>query len=68
MKHEALGRLMDRWTADIEFRSALRRDPLAAIESAGLQLSEDEVAAVKAVDWSLSDEELAARTSHMPIV
>ena len=65
MNHEALGKLMDRWASDAAFRTAVRADPLAAIERTGLQLSEDEKAAVKAVDWSLSDEELVARTSHV---
>ena len=65
MNHEAFGKLMDRWTGDAAFREAVRLDPLAAIENAGLQLSEDEKAAVAAVDWSLSDQELAVRTSHI---
>lgn len=58
MNHEALGKLIDRWTSDVEFRAAVRRDPLAAIAAAGVRLTDDEKAAVSAFDWSVSDADL----------
>lgn len=64
MNHEALGKLMDRWSSDAVFRAAVRSDPLAAIANTGLQLSDEEKAAVQAVDWTLSDQELVTRSSH----
>jgi putative modified peptide len=67
MNHEVLGKLMDRWTSDAQFRAAVRANPLQAIEQAGVELSDDEKAAVAAVDWTLSDQDLAARASHIMI-
>ena len=55
MSHEALGKLLDRWIAEPEFRAAVKENPLAAIAAAGVTLNEEEQAAVAAVDWSLSD-------------
>lgn len=65
MNHEALGKLMDRWSSDAQFRAAVRANPLGAIADTGLQLSDEEIAAVQAVDWSLDDQELVSRASHV---
>lgn len=64
MNHETLGKLMDRWSSDPQFRAAVRADPEGTIAGTGLQLSEEEMAAVQAVDWSLDDQELVGRVSH----
>ncbi len=65
MNHETLGKLMDRWSSDAQFRAAVRTNPLGAIADTGLQLSDEEMAAVQAMDWSQSDEELVSRVSHV---
>lgn len=64
MNHEALGKLMDRWSNDAVFRAAVRSDPLGAIAGTGLQLSDEEMAAVQALDWTVPDQELVGRISH----
>lgn len=65
MNHETLGKLIDRWSNDAQFRAAVRANPLGAIADTGLQLSDEEMAAVQSLDWSLSDQELVRRTSHL---
>lgn len=65
MNHETLGKLMDRWSNDAQFRAAVRANPLGAIADIGLQLSDEEMAAVQSLDWSLNDNELVSRTSHV---
>jgi putative modified peptide len=55
--------LIDRWISDEAFRTALQRDPQAALRDAGISLAPDEQEALKAVDWSHSDDELTARVS-----
>lgn len=65
MNHETLGKLMDRWSNDAQFRAAVRANPLGAIAETGLKLSDEEMAAVQAVDWSLDDQELVGRVSHV---
>ena len=63
MSRQAIETLVEKWMEDTSFRSAIRKDPEAAIRGTGLELSADEWAAVRNIDWSLSDEELTARTS-----
>jgi len=63
MKRELVEGLVERWTADADFRAAVRKDPEGAIRAAGLELSDAEWAAVRNFDWSVSDEELLARVS-----
>jgi hypothetical protein len=63
MARESMGKLLDRWVADANFRSAIRRDPEAAIKQAGIELDTDTLAAVRNIDWTLPDEELQARVS-----
>jgi hypothetical protein len=66
VNQEVIGRLMDRWTTDAQFRAEVRADAVTAIERCGLTLNDDERAAVVAIDWSVSDAQLAARVSHLP--
>jgi hypothetical protein len=61
---EGVAKLIDRWTADAQFRAQMRANPLDAIQRAGVVLSEEQKAALEAIDWSLSDAELTARASH----
>ncbi len=63
MSRESVEQLVDRWTNEPAFRSALRQDPEGTVRGSGLELSETELAALRNVDWSLSDEELSERIS-----
>jgi hypothetical protein len=65
MSRQAIEALVEKWMEDTSFRSAVRKDPEAAIRSTGLDLTADEWAAVRNIDWGLSDEELTARSSAM---
>jgi len=67
MGREMMEALMEKWTADPEFREGLRKDLEGTIRAAGLELSEDELRALKAVDWTLSDEELGNRASKAAV-
>ena len=64
MNERVIEKLMDKWSKDGAFRDAVRRNPLKAVEGAGIALSDEEKKAVSALDWTLSDEELASRASH----
>jgi hypothetical protein len=55
--------LIDRWIKDQEFRTALQRNPAAAVREAGISLTPEEQEALTAADWSQSDGELTARVS-----
>ena len=58
---ETTGRaVLDRWSEDPGFRSALRADPVTAITGIGVELTDDDREFLAAVDWTLSDEELEA--------
>ncbi len=61
MSYEAIGKLMDRWVNDPNFRTELRKDPATAVRESGAQLNKEELAALKQVDWNCSDEELKTR-------
>ena len=63
MSRQSIEALVEKWMEDTSFRSAIRKDPEAAIRATGLELTTDEWAAVRNIDWSLSDEELTARSS-----
>lgn len=63
MSHETVGKLVDRWMNDAEFRRALRADPEGTVKRSGFELGADEWAALRAIDWGLSDEQLRARAS-----
>lgn len=63
MSHEEIGKLMDRWLEDREFRKALRKDPEGALKNMGSKLTPEEWGALKKIDWMLSDEELESRVN-----
>ena len=63
MSREALEALVEKWTEDTSFRTAIRKDPEGTIKATGLELSPDEWAAVRNFDWTVSDEELTTRAN-----
>ena len=63
MSRESIEALVEKWTEDTSFRTALRKDPEATIQATGLELTPDERAAVRNFDWNASDEELTTRAS-----
>jgi hypothetical protein len=64
MQDETVGKLIDQWMADANFRESMRKDPQAAIREMGIQLTDDELKALSQIDWQLSDEELQTRISR----
>ena len=65
MSREAVGKLIDQWINDTEFRRQMRADPTGAVQRTGARLEPDEWAALSNVDWSLSDEELRGRANFL---
>ncbi|MBI4371666.1 MAG: hypothetical protein HY552_05145 [Elusimicrobia bacterium] len=63
MDQQKIKTLMDRWTADAEFRRELRANPEDAVRKAGVELDAEEKAALRAMDWRLPDRELETRIS-----
>lgn len=63
MSYENIGRLVDRWVEDREFRKAVRLNMEMAVRNAGIPVAPEEWDVLKRVDWKLSDEELQARIS-----
>jgi hypothetical protein len=55
--------LLNRWMNEPGFRSQMRRDPVAAIQQAGITVAKEDEEDLRATDWTLSDEELAAHIS-----
>ncbi len=64
MSYESVGKLIDRWINDPQFRSEFRKDPDGTIKKAGVDLSKEERVALKKIDWKVSDEELRTRVSQ----
>jgi hypothetical protein len=63
MASEAVDQLMDRWLNEPGFKDAMLADPSAALQGAGLDLSDEDWAAVRSVVSGLSDEALPDRVS-----
>lgn len=63
MSHEQVGRLVDKWMNDQEFRKQLKANPQEAIKKSGVSLAPEEWAALKKIDWNKSDQELQALIS-----
>ena len=61
MSYEVVGKLMDKWVNDPNFRKELKKDPEGAARKTGAQLSKEEVEALRQVDCNCSDEELKTR-------
>lgn len=63
MSYEQVGKLIDRWINDPNFRNELRRNAEEAVKKAGAKLSAEEFAALKKIDWNRSDEQLKSIAS-----
>lgn len=66
MGYEDVGKIIDRWLNDPEFKKQFRQNPEECVRKGGLTLSADEWASLKKVDWTLSDEDLKSRISKIP--
>lgn len=64
MSREAVGKLIDQWINDPEFRRQMRADPADAVQRTGAELDANEWAALRNVDWNLTDEQLRARVNN----
>lgn len=65
MSYEQVGKLIDRWINDPNFRNELRRDPEGAAKKSGAQLTPEELVALKRINWSQSDEQLQSIASKL---
>lgn len=65
MSYEAIGRLVDRWIEDKEFRKQVRLDAERAVRDCGISLAPDEWAVMHRIDWKMSDGDLQSRVSKM---
>ena len=63
MSYEQVGKLIDRWVNDPNFRNELRKDPEGAVKKAGAQLSGEELAELQKINWTASDEQLKSQIS-----
>jgi hypothetical protein len=64
LSREDAEQLMDRWMNDLGFRTAMRADPVRAVQGTGVTLDADDTSALRAIDWTLSDEQLVERLSR----
>lgn len=65
MSYEQMGRLVDKWLNDPNFRTELRKDPEGAVKKAGAGLTGEELTALKKIDWKQSDEQLKSIASKL---
>lgn len=65
MSYAEIGKLVDRWIEDKEFRKQVRLNAEMAIRQAGIQLTPEEWHVLHCIDWKASDDELQARISKM---
>lgn len=65
MSYEAMGKLMDRWMQDTDFRVAMRKNPKEAVRQSGVLLTDEEQETLMHIDWQLSDEALQMRVSKL---
>lgn len=63
MSMQEIGKLVDKWMNDGEFRKQVRKDPEGTIRKNGVKFTEEEWKALRELDWSLSDEELKSRVT-----
>lgn len=61
MSYETIGKLVDRWVEDKEFRKRVRLNAEQAVREAGIPLTPDEWAVLHRIDWKASDEQLQER-------
>jgi hypothetical protein len=65
MHYQSLGKMIDRWIEDKEFRALMRKDPQAAAEQCGVTLTPDEIDSIRKIDWNLSDADLEKRVHKL---
>lgn len=65
MSYESIGKLVDRWIEDKEFRKQVRLDAERAVRDSGIPLAPDEWAVMHKIDWKMSDEDLQGRISKL---
>lgn len=65
MGYESIGKLVDRWLEDKEFRKQVRLDAERAIRDSGIPLTPEEWNVLHKIDWNVSDDELQGRISKM---
>lgn len=65
MRYEAMGKLIDRWVEDKEFRKQMRLDAERAVRQAGIQLAPEEWGVLHEVNWKMPDDELQSRISKL---
>lgn len=63
MSYETIGKLVDRWVEDKDFRKQVRRNAEMAVRESGIQLTPDEWTVLHRIDWKVSDEQLQERIS-----
>ncbi len=63
MSYETIGKLVDRWVDDKEFRKQVRHNAEMAVRESGIPLTPDEWAVLHKIDWHSSDEQLQERIS-----
>lgn len=66
MGFEDIGKVVDLWMNNPEFRKKFRQNPDDCVRSSGLTLSADEWTSLKKIDWTLSDEDLKTRINKIP--
>lgn len=65
MGYESIGKLVDRWLEDKEFRKQVRLDAERAMRDSGIPLTPEEWNVLHKIDWKVSDDELQGRISKM---
>lgn len=65
MSFESIGKLIDRWVADKEFRKQVRLDAERAVRDSGISLTPSEWGVLHKINWKVSEDELQARISKM---
>lgn len=63
MSMQEIGKLIDKWVNDQNFRQEIRKNPEQAVRATGAHLTPEEWQALRGVDWNCSDEELKTRIS-----
>ncbi len=63
MPYIQIGKLIDKWLNEQDFRKQLRTNPEEAVKKSGINLTEEELEAFKKIDWNQSDQELQSLIS-----
>lgn len=63
MSYEQVGKLVDKWINDQEFRKQLKSNLQEAVKKSGVSLTQEEWTALKKIDWNKSDQDLQSLIS-----